>query len=60
MARRRNVKLNQVFGFRGIERIPMDEAVAGDIVLVTGIDELSIGCNDHRAERARSLADAQD
>jgi GTP-binding protein len=22
----------------------MDEAVAGDIVLVTGIDDLSIGC----------------
>ena len=40
----KNAKLNQVFGFRGIERTPMAEAVAGDIVLVTGIDELSIGC----------------
>jgi GTP-binding protein len=37
-------KVNQVFGFRGIERVSLDEAVAGDIVLVTGIDELSIGC----------------
>ncbi|MDR3299867.1 MAG: translational GTPase TypA [Candidatus Accumulibacter sp.] len=40
----KNAKINQVFGFRGIERTPMDEAVAGDIVLLTGIDELSIGC----------------
>ena len=40
----KNAKVNHVFGFRGIERIPMEEAVAGDIVLVTGIDELAIGC----------------
>ena len=37
-------QVNQVFGFRGIERVSLDEAVAGDIVLVTGIDDLSIGC----------------
>ena len=47
----KTAKINQVFGFRGIERISLDEAVAGDIVLITGIDELSIGCtivsNDH-------------
>lgn len=40
----KNAKVNQVFGFRGIERVALEEAVAGDIVLVTGIDELSIGC----------------
>ena len=40
----KNAKVNHVFGFRGIERMPMEEAVAGDIVLLTGIDELSIGC----------------
>ncbi|MDR3086517.1 MAG: translational GTPase TypA [Azoarcus sp.] len=40
----KNAKVNQVFGFRGIERTSLDEAVAGDIVLVTGIDDLSIGC----------------
>ena len=40
----KNAKVNQVLGFRGIERTPMDEAVAGDIVLITGVDELSIGC----------------
>ncbi|MFZ2854414.1 MAG: translational GTPase TypA [Rhodocyclaceae bacterium] len=40
----KTAKVNQVFGFRGLERVPLDEAVAGDIVLVTGIEELSIGC----------------
>jgi GTP-binding protein len=36
-------KVGQVLGFKGLERVPQDEAQAGDIVLVTGIDELSIG-----------------
>src|SRR2546427_650273 len=29
--------------FRSLERIPMEEAVAGDIVLVTGVEEIHIG-----------------
>ena len=36
-------KVGQVMGFRGLERIPMDEAAAGDIVLVTGVEETAIG-----------------
>lgn len=36
-------RINQVFGFKGLERIPFDSAEAGDIVLVTGIDEVGIG-----------------
>jgi GTP-binding protein len=40
----KTAKINQVFGFRGLERVPLEEALAGDIVLVTGIEELSIGC----------------
>src|SRR5213083_1844872 len=36
-------KVGQVMGFRGLERIPMDEASAGDIVLVTGVEESAIG-----------------
>jgi len=38
-----NAKVGQVMGFRGLERIPMEEAAAGDIVLVTGVDETAIG-----------------
>jgi GTP-binding protein len=36
-------KVGQVMGFRGLERVPMEEAAAGDIVLVTGVEETAIG-----------------
>ncbi len=39
----RKAKIGQVLGFHGLERAPVAEAMAGDIVLVTGVDELSIG-----------------
>ena len=51
----KNAKLNQVFGFKGIERVALDEAVAGDIVLVTGIEELSIGCTIADQESPEAL-----
>ena len=37
-------KVNQVFGFRGLERVPLEEACAGEIVQFTGVDVLTIGC----------------
>jgi GTP-binding protein len=37
-------KVSQVFGFRGLERVPLEEASAGDIVQFTGVDALTIGC----------------
>ena len=36
-------KVNQVLGFRGLERVQITEAQAGDIVLINGIDEVGIG-----------------
>jgi GTP-binding protein len=36
-------KVGQVFTFAGLERVPVDQAEAGDIVLVTGVDDLTIG-----------------
>ena len=36
-------KIGQILGFAGLERVPVDAAAAGDIVLVTGIDDLHIG-----------------
>jgi GTP-binding protein len=36
-------KVNQVLMFEGLERKPVDEAEAGDIVLINGIDEVGIG-----------------
>ncbi len=39
----KRAKVNQVFGFQGLERVPLSEALAGDIVQINGIEELSIG-----------------
>jgi GTP-binding protein len=36
-------KINQVLMFEGLERKPVAEAQAGDIVLINGIDEVGIG-----------------
>lgn len=36
-------RINQVLKFKGLEREIVDEAVAGDIALINGIDELAIG-----------------
>ena len=36
-------KVGQVLGFSGLNRVPVESAAAGDIVLVTGIEDLHIG-----------------
>ncbi|HEY8101630.1 MAG TPA: translational GTPase TypA [Burkholderiaceae bacterium] len=36
-------RINQVLKFKGLERVLVDEAQAGDIVLINGIDEIGIG-----------------
>jgi GTP-binding protein len=38
-----NGRINQVLRFRGLERVVVDEAEAGDIVAINGIDQLDIG-----------------
>jgi GTP-binding protein len=37
-------RINQVLTFHGLERIQVEEARAGDIVLINGIDDIGIGC----------------
>ena len=39
----KRAKVNQVLKFQGLERKLVDEAEAGDIVLINGIDEIGIG-----------------
>ena len=39
----RIAKVNQVLVFKGLERTVVDEAQAGDIVLINGIDDVGIG-----------------
>jgi GTP-binding protein len=39
----KKAKIGQLFSFAGMERVPVETAEVGDIVLVTGVEELSIG-----------------
>jgi GTP-binding protein len=39
----KKAKIGQLFSFQGMERVPIETAEVGDIVLVTGVEELSIG-----------------
>ena len=36
-------RINQVLGFRGLERVPVEEAEAGDIVIISGLEDIGIG-----------------
>jgi GTP-binding protein len=36
-------RINQVLNFKGLERVLVEDAVAGDIVLINGIEEIGIG-----------------
>jgi GTP-binding protein len=36
-------RINQVLGFQGLERVPVEVAEAGDIVIVSGLEDIGIG-----------------
>lgn len=36
-------RINQLLGFKGLERVPLDEAVSGDIVIISGLEDIGIG-----------------
>ncbi|MFZ5485373.1 MAG: translational GTPase TypA [Pseudomonadota bacterium] len=36
-------RINQVLGFKGLERVPVEEAEAGDIIIISGLDDIGIG-----------------
>ena len=48
-------KVGQVLGFAGLSRAPVESAAAGDIVLITGIDQLSIGTTIAAIEAPEAL-----
>jgi GTP-binding protein len=49
------VKVNQVLMFRGLERVVVEEAQAGDIVAVNGVEEIGIGVTIADSEEAKAL-----
>ena len=48
-------RVNQILSFAGMERVPVESAQAGDIVLVTGIEDLSIGTTLSSVETPEAL-----
>src|SRR5881392_3146794 len=52
---RGTARIGQVLTFSGLERVPVEEASAGDIVAVTGIESVNIGvtlCDPEHPERS--------
>jgi len=39
----KKARVNQVLGFKGLERVQLEVAEAGDIVLINGVEEVGIG-----------------
>ena len=51
----KRVRVNQVQSFQGLNKVPMEFAEAGEIVLINGIDDLSIGCTVASTENPEAL-----
>jgi GTP-binding protein len=52
---RKKVRVNQVQGFQGLNKVPLEVAEAGEIVLITGIEDLAIGCTIADVEKPEAL-----
>ncbi len=55
----RKVRILQIFGFHGLERIEVEQAGAGDIIAFTGVDNLQISdtlCNSEAVEALPPLS----
>ncbi|MDE2287729.1 MAG: translational GTPase TypA [Burkholderiales bacterium] len=50
-----NRKINQVLSFKGLERVQVESAEAGDIVLINGIEDVGIGATICAVEQPEAL-----
>ena len=48
-------KIGQVFGYQGLNKIELDEGLAGDIVQITGIEDLVLGATIADPEQPEAL-----
>ncbi|QOG53791.1 translational GTPase TypA [Neisseria gonorrhoeae] len=48
-------RINQLLGFKGLERVPLEEAEAGDIVIISGIEDIGIGVTITDKDNPKSL-----
>ena len=52
-------RVTKLFGTRGLERVELDEAMAGDVVIIAGVDAIEIGdtvCDPSRPEPLPRIA----
>ncbi len=55
----RKGKIVKLSGYRGVQQVEINEAYAGDIVLIAGLEEINIGetiCSDENAELLPAIA----
>ncbi|WP_412480226.1 translational GTPase TypA [Azonexus sp. IMCC34839] len=48
-------KIGQVFGYKGLNKVELEEGHAGDIVQITGIEDLVLGCTVTDPDQPESL-----
>lgn len=48
-------RINQLLGFQGLERVPLEEAEAGDIVIISGIEDIGIGVTITEKDNPKGL-----
>lgn len=48
-------RINQLLGFQGLERVPLEEAEAGDIVIISGIEDIGIGVTITDKDNSKGL-----
>jgi len=51
----KRARVNSVQGFQGLNKVPLDIAEAGEIVLISGIEDLAIGCTLADVEKPEAL-----
>jgi len=39
----KNAKISKLYGFKGLKKVEIDEAKAGDIIAIAGIDKINVG-----------------
>ena len=48
-------RINQLLGFKGLERVPLEEAESGDIVIISGIEDIGIGVTNTDKDNPKGL-----
>ncbi len=51
----KRARVNSVQGFQGLNKVPLEIAEAGEIVLISGIEDLAIGCTLADVEKPEAL-----